>query len=92
MCLATPDTGGREHVKPVTGYIHIDLNIQSGQRTVFQKRIQLGKTIITLQKEGRESHLTPDDARRRAERTVNELIEKEINARLNNLLDTLSGQ
>ncbi|MFC1467657.1 LPP20 family lipoprotein [Verrucomicrobiota bacterium] len=52
---------------------------------------QLGKTLITLKKDGREAHLSQENARRRAERTVNQLIEKELNARLNVLLDHLAG-
>lgn len=51
----------------------------------------LGHTLITLQKEGRESHLSREDARRRAERTVNQLIERELVHRLDVLFTQLAG-
>jgi hypothetical protein len=72
-------------------FLRSDLNTVR-YRLLLNIKDQLGTTLITLQKEGRESHLTPEEALLRAERTVNQAIEKELTNRLNELLDTLSGQ
>lgn len=58
------------------------LNLQDAQ----------GKTVISLQKEGRESHLSKEEVHRRVERTVNQLITQELNARLNALLSSMTGE
>lgn len=61
-------------------------------RLLLNMKDSSGKTLITLQKEGRESHLSQEDAHHRAERTVSQLISKMLNARLDRLLDHLGGE
>lgn len=60
-------------------------------RLLLQVTDPSGKTLITLQKEGRESALSKEEAHRRAERTINALIARELNLRLDQLLDQLAG-
>jgi hypothetical protein len=81
---------GSVNIHPAS-FLRADLNTVR-YRILLNVKDQLGETLITLQKEGRESHLTPEEALLRAERTVNQLIEKELTNRLNELLDSLSGQ
>lgn len=50
------------------------------------------QTLLAMQRDGRESHMTVQEAYRRAERTVNELVENELIERLDLLLENLAGE
>lgn len=50
------------------------------------------QTLLALQKEGRESHMTEDQAIRRAERTVGQMVEEELLKRMEMLVENLAGK
>ena len=61
-------------------------------RVLVNMKGEDGHTLLAMQKEGRESHITEQEAYRRAERTVHQLVEKELLGRLDILVENLAGK
>ena len=69
----------REDLRTVRYYLLVNMKDAKAQ------------TLLAMQKEGRESHITVEQAYRRAERTVQQFVEKELSDRLEMLIENLSG-